>query len=281
MDTLQTSEDEQAINWNGQAGKGWVAMQALLDHMFQPIQDLLVQSVLPEPGLHVLDIGCGTGGTTLAVARRLGEGGHCVGVDISAAMIGAARRRAQLEASSATFLIDDAQTHAFEAASFDRVISRFGVMFFDDFVGAFANLRRASQPGAALDMVVWRSAEENPFMTTAERAASALLPNLPVRRPGEPGQFGLADPHQVRQILEASAWGSIDIEQLDVPCAFPEAQLVPYFTQLGPLGRVLPGVDEPTRRQVIDTVCTAFAPHVHGAEVRFNAACWRLRARAV
>ena len=147
----------------------------------------------PDPERRVLDVGCGTGSTTLAVARLLGAKGRCTGIDISEPMIAAARARAEREGTPASFIRADAQTHAFEPASFDMIISRFGVMFFDDSVRAFANLRRAARDDAELRFIAWRSAAENPFMTTAERAAAPLLPNLPARRPDAPGQFAFAD----------------------------------------------------------------------------------------
>ena len=151
----------------------------------------------PPAGGRVLDVGCGTGSTTLAVARRLGAKGRCIGIDISEPMIAAARARAEREGTPASFIRADAQTHAFEPASFDMIISRFGVMFFDDSVRAFANLRRAAKQTPSLRFIAWRSAAENPFMTTAERAAAPLLPNLPARRPDAPGQFAFADRDRV------------------------------------------------------------------------------------
>ena len=228
----------------------------------------------------MLDVGCGTGGTTVAVARRIGVTGHCVGVDISEPMLDAARARAERERTPATFVCADAQSHAFEPSSFDAIMSRFGVMFFDDPVAAFTNLRHAARGGAALRLVVWRSPEENPFMTTAERAAAPLLPNIPPRVPDEPGQFGFANAQRVRRILEESGWTEIDIRPIDVVCTFPEKELTRYVTRFGVLGRILPEVDERTRARVVDTVRAAFEPYVHGAEVRYDAACWMIGGRA-
>ena len=280
MDVPRRTGDEQTARWNGAAGNAWVEAQTVLDDMFRPLEDLLVEAVSAAHAGQVLDVGCGTGGITLALARRIGPRGHCVGVDISEPVITAARARAEREDTPADFVLADAQDHVFEPATFDAVISRFGVMFFPDPVGAFANLRRAAKDGAALRFIAWRDPADNPFMTTAERAAAPLLPDLPVRRADEPGQFGLADPDRVHRILTESGWTDIDIRPLDVTCTLPEPELVRYFTRLGPVGLALREADEQTRAQVVDTVRAAFDPYVQGPDVRYTAACWTVGARA-
>jgi SAM-dependent methyltransferase len=280
MDDQQPKLSEQTALWSGAGGQGWVAAQQLVDQLFQPLEDLLVDTVSPETTRRVLDVGCGTGGTTVAVARRLDANGSCTGIDISEPMIAAAQARAQRQGASVVFIVADAQTYPLEPASFDAIISRFGVMFFNDSVEAFRNLRRAARAGASLRLIVWRSADENPIMTTAERAAAPLLPDLPARRPNEPGQFAFADRDRVRQILQDSGWSAIDIQPIDVPCALPENALVRYLTSLGPVGRRLQQADDQLRARVVAAVRPAFDPYVHDAQVRFSAACWMVAARA-
>jgi SAM-dependent methyltransferase len=280
MSTQQVVETSQAALWNGTAGHAWVDTQDLIDEVFSPFERLLADAAVAAGAGSVLDVGCGTGGTTLAVARALEDGSRCVGIDISEPMIVAARARAERDGIAADFICDDAQDHRFETAGFDLIVSRFGVMFFNEPMEAFANMRRATRAGGRLQVIAWRGAEENPFMTTAERAAAPLLPHMPARDPDAPGQFAFADEHRVRRILDASGWSEISITPLDVACTFPAADLDHYFTRLGPLGRVLQEVGEPTRSRVVDTVCEAFSPYVHGNEVRFTAACWMIGARA-
>jgi SAM-dependent methyltransferase len=331
MNVSRQSKDEQAMLWNGSAARAWTELQPVLDTALKPFEDILVQAVAAKtahqniespvaasmPGrafdggyCSVLDVGCGTGTTTLAVARLLGSkgqlangprpngprpngprpsgqrpgdqqpGDQTVGVDISQPMIAVARSRAAAEGSTASFICADAQTHPFEPSSFDIIISRFGVMFFEDPVSAFANLHRAATADAELCFAAWRSPAENPFMTTAERAAGPLLAHIPPREPGAPGQFAFADEARLRYILQASGWANIDIQPLDASCSFPETELVRYFTHLGPLGRVFQEADEHVRTQIIATVREAFAPYVHRDEVRFTAACWKVSARS-
>jgi len=273
------ASEEQTVLWNGAGGHAWVELQPVLDRVLEPFQHLLVDAVAVPTGGHVLDVGCGTGATTFALAHRLGTDVACTGIDLSEPMIVVARARAEREATPPSFIVGDAQTYAFEAESYDAIVSRFGVMFFDDPVAAFANLRRAAKPGAWLRFVTWRSIEENPFMTTAERAAAPLLPQLPPRRPDEPGQFSLADHKRVERILGDSQWSEIDVQPLDVECSLAEPDLLRYLTRLGPVGRVLQDVDASTRERVLATVRAAFDRFVHGSEVRFTSACWFVAAR--
>lgn len=283
MNVADQTAEQQAALWNGLAGRAWIDAQSVLDDLFEPFEQLLVDAVRTGPAGTVLDVGCGTGATTLAVARALGADGACTGVDVSDPMIAVARERAERERTPARFVCADAQTHAFAPASFDMVVSRFGVMFFADPVRAFANLRRAARDGAGLRLLAWRSAAENPFMTTAQRAAAPLLPQLPARAqetPDVPGQFAFADRERVHAVLAAGGWDEIELDPIDVACTLPERELLRYVTRLGPLGLLLGAADDGTRAQVIEAVRTAFDPYVHGAEVRFTAACWSIGARA-
>ena len=289
MNTAAPPDDEQMRLWNGPGGRGWVEVQAALDQLLKPFEDLLLEAVSARlqarsesqvPNSAVLDVGCGTGGTTVAVARLLPGKGRCVGIDISEPMVVAARARVAREGIPATFVCADAQTHVFEPASFDMFISRFGVMFFNDPVRAFANLRRAAREDAEFRCIAWRSAAENPFMTAAERAAEPLLQNIPPRNPDGPGQFAFADQSRVYGILEASGWTGINIQPIDIACTFPEKELVRYLTWMGPIGRILQQADDGTRTQVIEAIRPSFDSYVHADEVRFTAACWMISARA-
>ena len=280
MDVTQQPGSGQTKLWNGAAGRAWVETQELLDRIFTPVEDLLVQAVSAASPASVLDVGCGTGSTTLGVARHIGVTGGVIGIDISAPMIAAAQSRAERAGLPARFICANAEEHPFEPASVEMIISRFGVMFFEDSVRAFANLRRAARGDAELTLVVWRSAAENPFMTTAERVAAPLLPSLPARRPDGPGQFAFGNAQRVHTILEESGWAGIAIRPIDIDCSLPEVELVRYLSRLGPVGLALQDADDWTRAKVIDAIRPAFDPYVHESAVRFTAACWVVSARA-
>jgi SAM-dependent methyltransferase len=271
----------QAALWNDLGGRTWVELQDLLDRLFQPLENLLVDAAVAAGGARVLDVGCGAGSTTLAVARALGPDSRCTGIDISAPLIATATARAAAGgATNVTFIEADAQTYIFDAGSFDTVMSRLGVMFFDDPEAAFVNLRRAARHGAQLVFLAWRSRDENPFMTAAERSAAAVAPELARRGDDGPGQFGFASGERVKGILAASGWTSIEVRPVDVACSLPVAQLPVYVTRMGPYGRVRGTLDETARAIADAAVLAAFDPFVVGEEVRFASAFWRVAAAA-
>lgn len=275
-----TPNQAQAELWNGQAGRNWVEQNALLDRLLAPLVPPLVEAVRSQGARDVLDVGCGAGATTFAVANSLAGQGRCTGLDLSAPLIDLARRRAtEIGADNAEFVAADAQLHAFPPARFDAVISRFGVMFFDDPVAAFANLRRAARTDAGLACVAWRGADENPFMTAAERAAAPLLPEVPARDPNAPGQFAFADPDYVTGILAKAGWRDVDLQPLDVACALPANDLEIYAVRMGPVSLALPSLEADRRDAVIAAVRRGFAPFVTDGVARFTAACWMVTAR--
>ncbi|UXY14078.1 class I SAM-dependent methyltransferase [Chitiniphilus purpureus] len=272
--------DAQIAQWNGAAGHAWRDEHALLDRMFKPFEDLIAATPGVGPGSVVLDVGCGTGATVMALARRVGQAGRVLGIDVSAPMLDVARARAQPGDGQVHFVQADAQTYPFAPAGFDAVVSRFGVMFFSDPVRAFTNLRYAVRPAGALRCLAWRSAGDNPFMVEAERAAAHLLAGLAQARPDGPGQFAFAERRHVEDLLAASGWTRVAVQPVDAVCAFPETALPRYLTRLGPVGRLLADKDEAARQQIVAALRPAFDRYLHDGEVRFSAACWLIEARA-
>ncbi len=249
-------------------------MQATTDTMFAPLARLLAAQA--RPGERVLDVGCGAGATTRALADAVAPDGQATGADISVALIDAARAHQ----TRADFVVADAETYAFESDTYDLVASRFGVMFFADPVAAFANLHRATRPGGRLRAITWRAQSENPFMATAGKAARTVFPDLPQPPADGPGQFAFADAARVSAILGEAGWSAVEHEPLDIELAMPAAGLETYLTRLGPLSRVLPALEPAQRDHVLDVVRAAFDSFVHGDEVRFDVGCWMVQATA-
>jgi SAM-dependent methyltransferase len=269
---------DQSAKWNAGTGRTWAELSDMLDRLLAPFVALVLLEIEPLEGRRILDVGCGAGALALAAAER---GADVLGVDISAPLVEAARARAaDLAAAGAEFVQADAQSHRFEPPGFDALVSRFGVMFFVDPVEAFCNLRSAVRPGGRLAFLAWRSPAENGFMTAAERGAADLLPQLPERIDGGPGQFGFADSGRVSAILAEGGWRNVAIRAVDVECRLPEQDLRLYARRMGPVADLLPTLDEARRAEVERRVDSAFEPYVQGGEARFTAACWMVTASA-
>ncbi|MGH6996941.1 MAG: class I SAM-dependent methyltransferase [Phenylobacterium sp.] len=278
MTQANASPTDQAAYWNNTGGQAWVDLQSLMDRLNKPIEEALVERAFPGEGQRTLDIGCGAGATTLAMARRLGPEGLSLGVDISGPLVDIARSRA--DGLSAQFVQADAQIHDFGAASFDAAMSRFGVMFFNDFDAAFANIRLALKPGAELVFACWRKPADNPLAAAPMRAVASFLPLQPAPDPMAPGRFAFADPDRIDGILTRSGWRDVEIVRLDAPTPIALPDLVTLSLRMGPLAAALREQDEAVRAKARDAVEAALASDAVDGIVPMVAGCWLVSARA-
>jgi SAM-dependent methyltransferase len=207
----------QAEAWNGGQGSGWLQREEQHAVALRAHHERLLAAAAIAPGEHVLDVGCGTGPTTLAVARAAGARGSAVGLDISAPLLARARERAEAEGcSDVEFVQADAQVESLATGRFDAVISQFGVMFFDDPVAAFGNFALAARPGGRLAFVCWRGLAENPWLVLI-RDAVANGRVLPPPPENSAGMLGLADRDRVTSVLAAAGWQDVAVEPVDLP----------------------------------------------------------------
>jgi SAM-dependent methyltransferase len=230
----------------------------------------------------VIDIGCGCGTTTLALAEMVGPQGSVTGVDISMPMLGHAKARAAQAKSTAQFVRADASDYAFKPEN-DLVFSRFGVMFFADPPAAFANIRKSLKPGGRLVFACWRTAPENEWASVPFMAARELLPEQPQADPTAPGPFALADSGRTKDILEKAGFKNVRIEKLDTHMHMGQSldAAVDLSTKAGPLARALGGIDdEALKAKIRARVKDAIAKYNTPQGVSAPAACWLVEASA-
>ena len=203
---------DMAEYWNGRPADVWVTEAERFDSMLAPFGRRLLTAAVLKPGERVLDVGCGNGAVSLEAARAVGPGGRVTGLDLSAPMLEVARRRAEEQGIDVDFVQGDAQTASFDQP-FDVVVSRFGVMFFDDPEAAFANLAKAARPGGRLCFVCWQEMFANEWIAVPAMAmvAHVGIPELP--EPGAPGPFALADAERTRGLLESAGWSEVTVEE--------------------------------------------------------------------
>lgn len=234
--------EDQIAYWNGQAGEKWVQNAEQLDNLLAPfLPEILSRAALNE-GEHVLDIGCGAGALTLQAERQVGTKRSAIGIDISEPLLALARQRAETAALAATFTKADASVYR-AAQPLDAAVSRFGVMFFSDPVGAFEALRRNLRPEGRMVFACWKGLEHNGWASLALHAAMPFLSEPPPPPdPKAPGPFAFADKDRISRNLSDAGWRGISIDswtgQLDLPGHTAE-ESADFLLKMGPMARVL------------------------------------------
>ena len=285
MDTSKGHEQnaDQIAYWNGPGGQRWARRQQVQDVLLGPIADILIDRAKPKAGERIVDVGCGSGATTIAFARKVGPSGHVLGVDVSGPMLEQARASAPADAPI-EFVQADATVYRFEPAGADLVASRFGVMFFADPVKSFANLHGALRPSGRLAFACWRQPRENPWMMTPLQAVYKHAPKLPQQGPEDPGPFSFASEARVHRILGSVGLGDIAMEPcdlaLDIAVGGGLDAAVRGALEIGPANRALEDQPAAIREAATLSIREALAPHVKGNTVPLAAAIWIVTARA-
>ncbi|MEW9921949.1 class I SAM-dependent methyltransferase [Marimonas sp. MJW-29] len=268
------ADRDQRAFWTEEAGPKWVARMAAMDATLQPVLDLMLDSASLTHGAHVLDIGCGAGTSTLEASMRVGDGGSACGADISRTLLGAARDRAG-GLANVSFLLADAQSHRFEANRFDRMISRFGTMFFEDFSAAFANIARALKPNGTMTFVTWGAIPENAYFTLPARVARQELGAAPKSNPDDPGPFALREADRVQSILADAGLSEPQVEEvrLDLTPKGDALAVAELLCEIGPAQKALDHfkATPPERARLTEAIARALEPHATPDGIRLPA----------
>lgn len=196
-------------DWRGSAGERWAANVDHYETMLAGIARALLEKARFTPGERVVEIGCGGGGFTREVAAAVSPEGEVVGLDISPVLVELATARAtNVGVRNCRFVAGDAQVDSAAGAPFDRLTSRFGVMFFPDPARAMRNLHGMLKRGARLDVAVWVPVEENPMFSVMMGAARRHVA-LPPAVPQAPGPLAFSDVDYFRELLEGGGFGEI------------------------------------------------------------------------
>jgi SAM-dependent methyltransferase len=281
-DTTSIAMAQRAF-WNSEATRRWVTEQTRIDRLMADVTEAALTAAAAKSGESVLDIGCGTGTTTLRLADAVGPSGQVLGVDISEQQLGLARQRvAAAGATRVQLVLDDAATHDFAPESFDLGFTRFGVMFFAHPVAAFRNIKRAMKRDGRLLLTVFRTGQENPWATASAAAIRHLVPPPAPLGPEEPGQFSWSDPARVRRILDGAGFSNVVLTPLDLSfnLGADAAEAAEFATFIGQGARLLHGVSNETRPAAGVAFREFFKQHEGSNGVSLPGGLWLVSARA-
>jgi len=272
-------------DWAGETGEIWLAHADIFESMLGPVGDAFLAQCGIVPGERVMDMGCGAGGTTRAIARQVGAGGSVTGVDISAALIAESARRAAAEGLvNVRFAVADAASAAVEGAPFDRLFSRFGSMFFADFEAAFANLHRLIRPGGRIDLAVWASIDDNPWLAETRLVLSRFV-TLPPPDPTAPSPTALADQDRLRGLLTGAGFDAVAHRQWHGPQLVggrgaSAGAAADFMIEAMPMSSVLRGIEPELRARIHAALTEMLGRHAGPDGVAVPGAAWFVSATA-
>ncbi|MGE0152623.1 MAG: class I SAM-dependent methyltransferase [Reyranellaceae bacterium] len=278
--SADSANADQIEYWNGVGGAQWLARHDRMEPQLAPLGLAAIEAAAPQPGERVIDIGCGTGTTSLRIADLVGERGEVLGVDVSEPLVEAARRNAAGR-PNVQFLLGDAARHRLDGG-FDLLFSRFGVMFFADPVAAFGHLRAALKPGGRLAFVCWRPFKENGWAFLPFMAAVPHLPPIERPAPNAPGPFAFGDDQRVRSVLTEAGFGDIAIKPLDrtMNAGTSVEDAAAFASDTGPISRVLNDASPQQRAAAVGAIRQMFEKRAaEGKGLALPAACWIVTAR--
>jgi SAM-dependent methyltransferase len=269
------------------AAPGWIRHADRHDVRGAPLGEVALRSLAVRPGERVLDVGCGCGGTTAELAAAVAGGaGAAVGVDLSAAMIEAARSRfpAGRHPGLRFLAADIERLDVVPGGPFDAAYSRMVLMLLADPVAGCATVRRSLRPGGRLAATVFRAGPGNAWLPAAMLGAAphlGALPPLPVGP--EPGPFALAEPERIDRVLTAAGFADVAAVPHDVVMAAPDEpdDVAEWLIELGPAGapyRQAPPQAQAAARAGAARLLARFRQE--GAGYRIPAALWLVTARA-
>jgi ubiquinone/menaquinone biosynthesis C-methylase UbiE len=266
--------------WNGPGGDVWVSGQETLDSAMRPVTKILLEAAAVQAGDRVTDIGCGTGETSLEVAKSAES---VLGVDVSGPMLAHAVSRAGAQGlSNVQFEQRDAQTGDLQADA-TLALSRFGVMFFEDPVAAFANIRNQMAADGRLCFACWKSPRENEWVSLPMSIVRKHIQDDTPPDPLAPGPFAFADDKRITSILEQSGWKDIAVTPTGFDMAWgesPEDAAIGLIDR-GPLRRIFvgdPNISEETKQAIIKGIQEALPPAEGG--IFLKGAIWIVTAKA-
>ena len=271
------NENPGATDWTAARGEKWRVHLAGTEAMLAPVDEPLIRALNLDAPHRIADVGCGGGGSTLEIMRRAPAGSTVHGFDISPASIESARGRVAADERAIAFELADMARAAAPAEPYDRLVSRFGIMFFDDPPAAFANLVRWLAPGGRFAFAAWGRPAENPWMTSVRQVVAEIIA-LPPPDPEAPGPFRYGDANKLLALLDQAGFGELEVSDwrgaLPIGGGLPAAEAANFaLASFSSFGEMLAEAGEEALHDARQALTARLARHERdgGGGVRMDA----------
>ena len=266
--------------WSGSGGENWAKDRIIFDRRLQSLGDATLQKLDLKIGMDVVDIGCGSGTTTFDIAIAVGETGSVIGLDISEPMLKLALERIEkFGLKNVKFLNQDVQISLLNEKIFDAAFSRFGVMFFDRPVKAFANINRALRVGGRLAFVCFQSPQKNLWASLSQKIIEKHLGIKMFEDKRAPSPFAFQEKLYILEVLEKAGFVGIVIEEVEKNIEWYSgitvAQAVDNLFRASPaVADKLKDADVSSKALIRGELEAAYAEHYRDGSISFPVAVW-------
>jgi SAM-dependent methyltransferase len=271
---MQTTPGHESPNWAAARGERWRAQLVRMEAMLAPIDEPLIRALRLDTPVRVADVGCGGGGTTRKILHQAPKGSSVHGFDISPALIETARANAPTDERALSFTLADVATAPPPGGPYERLTSRFGVMFFDDAPAAFRNLSGWLVPGGRFAFAVWGPLADSPWVTTVRDVVAGFV-DVPRPGPDAPGPFRYGQPDTLLKLLREVGFGEVEVSEwrggLAIGGGLAAAEAADFalaaFSIADPLAKADDGVRGEARRVLTERLSS----HLRDGVVRLEA----------
>lgn len=268
------SENPASSDWAAARGEKWRAQLSGMETMLTPVDEPLIRALRLDAPWRIADIGCGGGGTSLEIQRRAPAGSVVHGFDISPALIETARARKRSDERTIAFARKDVATASAPEELYDRLVSRFGIMFYDDPPAAFANLARWLAPGGRFAFAVWGRPAENPWMSSLREVAAEVI-DVPPPDPEAPGPFRYAGADKLLTLLDRAGFADLKVHDwrgaLPIGGGLPAAEAAQFALASFSIAELLAKAGDEALEAVRQSLTERFSPHQKDRAVRMDA----------
>lgn len=272
---MTATEHPAASDWAGARGEKWRGQVDGMEATLAPIDEPLISTLHLDRPYTIADVGCGGGGTTLQIQRRAPGGSVVHGYDISPALIELARSRIQSAGDTISFDIANVATASPPSRPYDRLLSRFGIMFYDDPPAAFANLANWLAPHGRFAFAAWDRPANNPWFSMVREVVAEII-ELPPLDPDAPGPFryGVAD--TLLGLLDRAGFHELEVRdwhgELAVGGGLQAAQAATFsLSSFSSFGELLAKAGEEAVARAAEALTTRYSKFERNGVVRLHA----------